>query len=64
MKMSIGKIRTNNFNPNEMSIEKYESFKDSVAKFGMKDPIKIGSKDSQFEIINGEHRFKYSADPL
>ena len=62
MKIPLEKIKKNSFNSNEMSGEEYERFRESIVKFSMKDPIKVRPKDSFFEIIDGEHRFKVAKE--
>jgi len=64
VKIPLEKIKPNSFNSNEMSREEYERFKESIIRFGMKDAIKVRRKDSFFEIIDGEHRFKVAKELL
>lgn len=61
--MRLGEIEPNNFNPNEMSKEKYAALKESIKKDGIMQPLIVRpimemGDPAGFEIIDGEHRFK------
>lgn len=61
--MRIGELKPNDFNPNEMSEEKYTALKASIKQDGIKQPLLVRpileeGDPTGFEIIDGEHRFK------
>lgn len=60
--VDLDKIRVNPWNPNRMTKPKYEALKKSLQKFpevmeGSRIIVREMGKD-QYQIINGEHRFK------
>ncbi len=59
----IGKIRPNDWNPNEMSKEMLERERKDLERFGIVRSIAVWEpKAGVYEIIDGEHRYKLLLD--
>lgn len=56
--VSVDRIRHNPWNPNRMDPTMYRKELASIRKFGFIDPITVRKIGNQFEIIDGEHRWR------
>lgn len=54
----VGKIKPNPWNPNKQSDFIFEKERQSIRDHGFLDPVLVREKGSDFEIIDGEHRFR------
>lgn len=54
----LDKIKPNPWNPNKQSEFIFSKERASIKKFGFLDPILVREKGKNFEIVDGEHRFR------
>ena len=66
MKISVGDIHPNNWNPNVMSEDEYARLTESIrlteGRFLKDNPILVRSIDEGYEIVDGEHRWTVAVD--
>lgn len=56
--VDISKLRPNDWNPNVMDADMYGKAIASIREFGFIDPITCRSVGDEYEIIDGEHRWR------
>jgi ParB/RepB/Spo0J family partition protein len=63
LRVPIGQLVPNPWNPNEMDPEVYEKARQSIRQFGFIDPITVRQlPDGMYQIIDGEHRWRAAKD--
>lgn len=55
-------IDFNEFNPNQLTDEKFSSLKESIKKDGIQHPVIVRYKGKRFEMIDGENRTKIAKE--
>jgi len=60
--IEISKVRFNPWNPNEMVDSQFKHLQEEYKRVGYLQPILVRPKDGNYEVIDGEHRFKAYED--
>src|SRR5574343_211733 len=58
--VDVDAIDVNEWNPNAMDLETFNTLVDAVKKEGMNQPVmvRLSKTEGRYELIDGEHRFK------
>lgn len=60
--MRADRLHPNPWNPNRMNAFMFAKALESIQEFGFIDPLTVRPHGAQFEIIDGEHRYKAGCD--
>ena len=60
--IEISKVRFNPWNPNEMVESQFKHLQEEYKRIGYLQPILVRPKDDNYEVIDGEHRFRAYED--
>jgi len=60
--ININIIKANTWNPNEMDQKTYKAEKESIQTYGIVSPIVVRPLKNEYQIIDGEHRYKVCKD--